>query len=978
MTDNILTSRFKTKLEINAELNGIVNTTISNFGEIYRDNRLYFFSEYTDHGLKHIQNVLTSSDDLIPDSTFNNILKDKDIAYYILSIILHDIGMHINLEGFLCLIEGEYDTIRIKELDKYTWKELWEDFFIESKKFSGKQLKSIFGDENAIIELPPFSKPGEINENHKKLIGEFIRRHHARIAHEIAINGFPAKPEILEFAVGLDLKIRNMIGLIARSHGMALRKCADYVESEYGKQVRRTPCDCHAIYLMVLLRIADYIQIDNTRTSKTLLKIKTFSSPISGTEHNAHLAIDSVDLKYQDDPESIFVTASPDDSIMYLKLTNLIKDIQYELDISWAVLGELYGRLTENRPEIKYRRITSNMENEIFISKQEYIADNIFFKANDEIIKLLIAPLYGDNPTYGVRELIQNAVDACKEREVIENKNGNQEYKPSIIVEIIKDEKKDAYFIISDNGIGMDVDVIKNYFLSAGASYRKSIEWQKKFVDLKGSIKVRRNGRFGIGVLAAFLIGKEIEVETKKININGYKFKADINTVQINILKTDGLEVGTIIKIKIDNETLEKFEIKNTYYGSGYINWNEWYTLSKPQIKYLLFNKELKAFNEKFDPDINEELPKTWNAIDSDGFNKVLWTYSEDFTKIEFSCNGIVIEKNNFGLNNYYSDTFLDLGLISDVPIISVFDNDATLPLTLNRNSFSDKLTFANDLKEDIYKDFIAYLLTIKNISEVKENCVHLYKLKLKYPGTYLKYGGSSFSYGFNLYDENIDNGRDLKQIIDSVLISKKGFIINYNYFIQKSDVKNAIFIQSENFSTLEIQNINKKNYFIELDIKDQFILLSDDKLNSIEDYKIAIDAKQFNATKSTFEPFNSRVFMKTEKYKHVFNKGKQRISRLLDDKCDFQFEKFGWSCLHFDNPKESLISDAFLEKYSENINFIREYEITCPFEGDNVLNKLLQKYIGDDVVIPFSINDRREKYPLAFNELERYMRKYL
>jgi hypothetical protein len=37
-----------------------------------------------------------------------------------------------------------------------------------------------------------------------------------------------------------------------------------------------------------------------------------------------------------------------------------------------------------------------------------------------------------------------------------------------------------------------------------------------------------------------------------------------------------------------------------------------------------------------------------------------------------------------------------------------------------------------------------------------------------------------------------------------------------------------------------------------------------------------------------------------------------------------------------------------------------------------------LQKYIGDDVIIPFSVEERRKKYPLAFKELEKYMEKYL
>ncbi len=445
MANIILPARFKDMLETNQELDGIVKITLSAFGDILEENKLSFFSEYTNHGIKHIQDLLFASDILMTDRTYANILSAKDIGYYILSVILHDIGMHIDLEGFKCLLEGDFNDIQIKEFDNYTWRELWEDYLNESKKFSGKQLKSIFGDESTLVRVPPFSKPGEITENDKKLIGEFIRRNHPRLAHEIAIKGFPAKPKYLEFANSLDIKSKNTIGLIARSHGLGLRRCLDYIEAEYGKFNRRFPNGIHATYLMVLLRIADYIQIDNTRTSTTLIKTKTFSSPISAMEHNAHLAIDDINYRWHDDPERIFVNASPKDSNMYLKLQKLIKDIQYEFDISWAVLGELYGKGTDkDKAEINYRRISSNLEDEVFIKKQNYIADNFAFKANDEIIKLLVAPLYGDDPKYGVRELLQNAVDACKERESVELKRGTI-YIPFITLEIEKDIDDTSY-----------------------------------------------------------------------------------------------------------------------------------------------------------------------------------------------------------------------------------------------------------------------------------------------------------------------------------------------------------------------------------------------------------------------------------------------------------------------------------------------------------------------------------------------------
>lgn len=955
MATIILPRRFKNVLEKNEELDGIIKTTLATFGEILKESKLYFFNEYTNHGIKHIQDVLASSDNLITDETFSNILSDKDIASYILSVILHDIGMHIDLEGFKCLINGEYDDIQIKELDSLKWSELWEDFINEARKFSGKQLKSIFGSEDTIIRIPPFSKPGDITENDKKLIGEFIRRHHARIAHEIAIKGFPAKPNSIEFCNSLDIKIKSIVGLIARSHGTNLRRCLDYIEEKFGRESKRYPNGIHATYLMVLLRIADYIQIDSSRTSKALLKSKTFSSPVSEMEHNAHLSIDNVDYKWNDDPERIFVTASPVDSKMFIKLKKLFKDIQNEFDISWAVLGELYGNVGgEIKPKIKFRRITSNLDTKTFIDQQNYVADSFSFKTNDEIIKLLVAPLYGDNIIYGVRELLQNSIDACKEREYIEKQEGNLSYIPLITVSIEKENDGHTYFKIVDNGLGMDIEIIKNYFLSAGASYRKSLDWQKEFLDDNGKAKIIRSGRFGVGILSAFLIGKEISIETKKHKSHqGYKFSANLNTELINVLKNSNfIEGGTHIKIKIDENKIDEFK------KTGHVNyeWTRWYTLSKPEIKYLLFGEEINPY-ENLNPDNNESIPIDWNSIDSLGYDKILWTYNTDYANTRFTCNGIVIPES-------YNSRAINFNLIYSNPHISIFDSNAILPLTLDRNSISEKLSFGNELLEDIYKDFIAYLLVYNKNSYIEDNKLFLKDSKLNHPSAKNHaYRQNETVYGINQYATNYS----LKEFLNTILISKKGFIINYNYFIQNLTEINTLLIQ--------FNSIPEDGF--EFDIQDRFILFSENKLSSIYDFVTAIEASTWNTEENKHEPHNSRIFLKTEKYDYLFKSKTKRTSTWLKDKCKIQFEKNGFTCLHLDNPKESLITDDFLNKNSSNLHFIREYKITCPFEGDEILNRLLEKYIGNDVIIPFSLEERKKKYPLAFLELERYMKKY-
>jgi molecular chaperone HtpG len=959
MINIILPTRFEHLLKINQWLDGIVKKTLADFGEILADNKLYFFGEYTDHGIKHIESVLASSDSIITEATFNESLTVNDVAYYILAVILHDIGMHINMDGFELLINGEFDRVRIPKFDTKTWKQLWEEFVDHSKKLNGKQLKAIFGDENTIVRSPPFLKRGEINENDKKLIGEFIRINHSRLAHEIALIGFPGRHSNLVFADGIQDDVKDLIGIIARSHGIDLRKSVDYLEFKFGKSSRRHPFNTHATYLMTLLRISDYLQIDATRTSSTLIKIKSFSSPISELEHNAHLAIDYIDNKYQEDPERIYVKASPTDSVMYLKLKKLVRDIQFEFDMSWAILGEVYGQFSY-KLEIKFRRITSNLEDIDFVNKQSYLADNFYFKANDEITKLLIAPLYGDDPKFGVRELLQNAIDACKEREEIEIKAGNLAYSPQIYISI--ENKADPVFVIFDNGIGMDANIIKNYFLNAGASYRKSLEWQKEFLDAKGNTIIRRSGRFGVGILAAFLIGFQIDVETSRLGqAIGFKFSANLQSDQINVIKDESLEAGTRITIKINEEVKERFRPNNRDYYVRNLQWFQWFTLANPTIEYTYLNEKLTTY-KNLDPDINN-IPIEWNSIDYPGFNKILWTYANNYAEPSFACNGIVIPHENFNRD------VLDLGLVIRNPKISIFDNNAFTPISLDRNSFSSNLPFEKELMIDIFKDYISYLLTFKNISYADENSVRLINNELDYPGFSSMYY-YSFTFGSNNYDFDTNLNKGLKQMLDRLLVSKEGFIVDYNFFLNRIKNRNIIFIQSTDFA------IGDKPF--KLDLKHRYLSFTTSKLNSIPDYISAIEGRNYDYSRQYANSNDVNIYIKSSKFNFLFDPNKKRVSRWLQDKVKNKFESDGWTHFTIDNPKETCISGQFLKTNKDRINFIREYELGKLSEGDEILNGLLKKYIGDDVVIPYELEKRKLKFSLAFVELNRYMQKYL
>ena len=113
----------------------------------------------------------------------------------------------------------------------------------------------------------------------------------------------------------------------------------------------------------------------------------------------------------------------------------------------------------------------------------------------------------------------------------------------------------------------MTLDEILNYFLNVGSSFRKSYNWKKEFISEDGHVLINRNGRFGIGVLAAFLLGDQIEVKTKSYKDEyAYSFITQIDSEFVNISRVDGFEgdsIGTEISIFLSKEKYKQIIEKN-------------------------------------------------------------------------------------------------------------------------------------------------------------------------------------------------------------------------------------------------------------------------------------------------------------------------------------------------------------------------------------------------------------------------------
>ena len=585
-------NRMKERLEQDSGISSFTLTSVNNLKPWLDANTTVFFPEYTDHSFIHLNEVLATAESIITDESWDTITPE-DVSAMIVSVLLHDCAMHITEDGFYSLITDIYPSIKSQYFSTDPkWSEMWSDYIAEAKRFNSDKLKSIFNDSKPVSDIP--DNKIDLTTRDKLLIGEFIRRHHARIAHEIVFNGVPGTDgKTLKLAEEPRRHFLDLCGFIAKSHNMSLRQAVDALNTKK----KREHLGCHVPFLMSVLRISDYIQVQATRVPSQLLNVKSLISPISKGEWKKHDAI--LEINHADeDPEALFIDAEPQDAILFEDLRWLFTDIQRELDEVWAVLGEVYGRYDKMANlGINIRRLRSSLDdiNEYTRNKKpEFIPKVLKFRtADSEMMELLIAPLYGNKPEIGIRELVQNSVDACLELEDISKKQ------QKIVIEKPEDfdvcvsviEHGDyGEVIVEDYGVGMTLDIIENYFLNIGASFRNSDRW-KKTHETEGSSDIHRTGRFGIGLLAAYLLGDELEVETRHISCpenEGLKFRCSRGSKFVTISHTD-CHVGTKVSIKTSKNIVCNL-------SENPKSW-DWYCLSVPKVKRSLI--KVNDSNEK-------------------------------------------------------------------------------------------------------------------------------------------------------------------------------------------------------------------------------------------------------------------------------------------------------------------------------------------------------------------------------------------
>lgn len=418
------------------------------------------FNTYTIHGMKHSINVAEYMFDLIENAEE---MSDLELVMIIYATLFHDSGM----------IVSDDEMAGIK-------------------------------DDKILLGNRRYSKVLEKYKNEKIALQECVRPVHGSRVNEFIEHLMKVNRKIFLIPETTNISFHKELALICQAHNedfswIAINLKHDTVKKQYYLNEQ---------FIAVLLRIGDYLDIDEQRAPLCLYKYLK-PNDYSNLEWQQHFVIENYNKIYINKKtglKEIVFQGQSDTPSVHRKLLKYFDGINLEL-LNAVTLSEKYEK------EGYMLNLKTNIINKIYTTGFSFSDFRLSLDYNAVTNLLMGEHIYG-NKKYGLREIIQNSIDACKTMQETAETHSDfrlQKYEPFIRIVIDKDRNQ---VTILDNGSGMSVDILKKYFLNVGVSYYKSDDYV-----LQGR-KYSPIGYYGIGFLACFMLSDTVEVITRHFEEN--------------------------------------------------------------------------------------------------------------------------------------------------------------------------------------------------------------------------------------------------------------------------------------------------------------------------------------------------------------------------------------------------------------------------------------------------------------------------
>lgn len=500
-----------------------------------------FLPQYTDHGERHLNNVLWFMGELAGKQNIQK-LSALECALAIMAAMTHDLGMVLDESGQKAVTDSE-------DLPDTPEGQAWQTY---------RDGHSLW---HAYRRLPPQERG---TDRSQKMLGQvkadFIRDSHAK---EDGQTGFHrilqwldthAKDQGSDFYTHKGLSFREGLAHLAMSHGQAIgwlpermgRPDSPYdaIKEDRSRVYAHGPDQINWPWLAWLLRLADVMDFDASRTPRVLFESIGITDSKSRTEWKKHLSVPNPP-KFGQGPDGqtlLYHCPTCPDPYTEAAVRQILGWINEEI----AAVRREQDTNAKHFPEKKKLRLElpskADVQFDGRVGGYEYL-DLHFRLDRDAVMELLMGEaLYGE-PDLALRELVQNSLDALHLRDLrlkLQAKLHTEGpgHEPPVPVAPLNpqveplevrvswgesaDPTERPWIEVADNGVGMTREVIERFLTQIGKSYYKSPDF------LRERELMRRHGlhcttisQFGIGFLSAFMLAEEIELETRAAKKDG-------------------------------------------------------------------------------------------------------------------------------------------------------------------------------------------------------------------------------------------------------------------------------------------------------------------------------------------------------------------------------------------------------------------------------------------------------------------------
>ena len=456
--------------------------------------------DFTLHDAGHAFRVAERIEQLLIDSTRKN-LSDYELALLLLAAYGHDVGMtpeRKKVQDHHRFLFGHSDGLTAEEQQQF--QRFIDDYADQPVTLP---LSTSLPHLNLADELTAYY----VRDRHNQWSGDWLREH-------MTGGTFGHLPDVTTHLIRL-----------CQSHHWGFDRLE---RPEFAPFLSTGPQPqlIHLRYLACILRLADILENDPERTPDVLFRHRSIHERQKSLVHWQKDHALSIDIQ----AGHIHLQARPHNARVHKALEQLADWIDHELH-GIAAFGESLPdhRKVGNETIRRQWHLAPALKRDIRPADGAYEYVEGAFRPNTARLLQLLSneQLYG-KPIVAVRELLQNAFDAVREKiarkrlephiqdpadRKWEHLLGEQE---QVTLTLRPGEAPGQWHLVcEDTGVGLTKALITGHLLVSGQSRRHAIlELERRCAEKE--FVLGRTGQFGIGVLSYFMLAQDVQLTTTR------------------------------------------------------------------------------------------------------------------------------------------------------------------------------------------------------------------------------------------------------------------------------------------------------------------------------------------------------------------------------------------------------------------------------------------------------------------------------